>query len=170
MVHHFQLYAHARWLPTYVSPLTGSPLERPRHTIVSDKLPVSGFTFHWLGPIAASSRRGYNDSAMKRPGSELLIAVAVGLISDLWPIPGAILAALFFREGVHSSSPMGYMSLTLIFNFVLLSSLTHVALRKFSDRGRRTVQADQRVSFTKGPVKGLIYTESEIEEFRKHGF
>jgi len=100
----------------------------------------------------------------------MLIAVAVGLTSDLWPIPGAILAALFFREGIHSSSPTGYVALTLIFNFVLFSSLTYAALRKFSRRGMRTARADQSSSFAKRPVKGVIYTESEIEEFRKHGF
>jgi len=39
----------------------------------------------------------------------LLIAIGVGLVSDLWPIPGAILAAVVFREGIHSSAPTAYL-------------------------------------------------------------
>jgi hypothetical protein len=85
---------------------------------------------------------------MKRPRRELL-AVAVGLISDLWPIPGAILAALFFQEGIHSS-PTGHGALTLIFNFVLFSSLTYAALREFSLCGMGTVRADQAPLLRKG--------------------
>jgi hypothetical protein len=43
-------------------------------------------------------------AVMQRSRRNLLIAVAVGLISDLWPIPGAMLAAVaFFLPETHCS-------------------------------------------------------------------
>jgi hypothetical protein len=102
-------------------------------------------------------------AVMQRSRRNLLIAIAVGLISELWPIPGAILAAVVFREGIHSSAPMAYISLTFVLNFVLFAGLAYAAAARFS---RPPVR---RISRPSDPVKGVIYTESELEEFKRRG-
>jgi hypothetical protein len=61
----------------------------------------------------------------------LLIALVVGLVSDVWPIPGALLAAIVFREGIHSSQPTAYLVLTYILNFLLFATITFAVAAKW---------------------------------------
>jgi hypothetical protein len=102
-------------------------------------------------------------AVMQRSRRNLLIAVTVGLISDLWPIPGAILAAVVFREGIHSSAPMAYVALTFVLNFMLFAGLAYAAAARLS---RSPVTPISRPS---DPVKEVIYTESELAEFKRQG-
>lgn len=100
---------------------------------------------------------------MERHRRNLLIAIAVGLLSDLWPIPGAILAAVVFREGIHSSAPTAYLMLAYVLNFVVFAAVTYGIAARVSQQPRK---ATPKVA---GPVKGTIYTESELEDFRRRG-
>jgi hypothetical protein len=91
----------------------------------------------------------------------MLIASAAGLASELWPIPGALLAALIFKEGIHSSEPAIYIELTFVFNFLFFAGLTFGLLAIFS----KNANADG--PWPTGPREGRIYTESELDEFKK---
>jgi hypothetical protein len=102
-------------------------------------------------------------AVMQRSRRNLLIAIAVGLISELWPIPGAILAAVVFLEGIHSSAPIDYVALTFVLNFVLFAGLAYAAAAWLSRSPVRPI------STRRDPVKGVIYTESELEEFKRQG-
>lgn len=97
---------------------------------------------------------------MTRSRKLLLISVIVGVVSDLWPIPGALLAAVVFREGIHSSRPLTYIVLAVILNFLLFGGLTY--LIAMNVHRERDVQTARPVH----PVKGIIYTESELSHFR----
>lgn len=100
---------------------------------------------------------------MKRSQRNLLIAISVGLLSDLWPIPGVILAALVFREGIHSSAPTAYLVLAYLLNFVLFAAVTYAIAANVSRQPRKAPPKPT------GPEKGIIYTESELEDFRRRG-
>lgn len=56
------------------------------------------------------------------------VACGVGLCSEVFPIPGALLAALFYQEGIHSSSPNGFLVLTFLFNFLLFAGAAFAIL------------------------------------------
>jgi hypothetical protein len=81
----------------------------------------------------------------------LLIAIGVGLVSDLWPIPGAILAAVVFREGIHSSAPTAYLVLAYVLNFVVFACVAYAIAAKLSRQPRQVAP-----KVTTGPVKGII--------------
>jgi hypothetical protein len=100
---------------------------------------------------------------MGRPRRNLLIAITIGLLSDLWPIPGAILAAVVFREGIHSSAPTAYLVLAYILNFAMFAAPTYAIAANVSRQPRKATPKPT------GPVKGIIYTESELEDFRRRG-
>jgi hypothetical protein len=104
---------------------------------------------------------------MSRPYRNLAIAAGVGRISGFWPIPGALLAAVVFREGIHSAHPTAYIALTLVLNFLIFGGLTYfiadaVGKPKVPPK-RATAPEIER------PVKGVLYTESEITEFKRRG-
>ena len=107
-------------------------------------------------------------AVMHRSRRNLLIAIAVGLISELWPIPGAILAQVIGLIvigfiGIHPSAPVDYVALTFVLNFVLFAGLAYAAAAWFSRSPVRPI------STPRDPVKGVIYTESELEEFKRQG-
>jgi len=104
---------------------------------------------------------------MSRPYRNLVIAAGVGLISDFWPIPGALLAAVVFREGIHSAHPTAYIALTLFLNFLVFGGLTYFmadAVGKPKAAPKRAIAPE-----IERPVKGIVYTESEITEFKRRG-
>ena len=88
---------------------------------------------------------------MERSRRRLVIAIGVGLISDLWPIPGAVLAALVFPEGIHSSSPSAYLVLSYGMNFALFAGLAYAIAANWSR------QPTKPVPERNGLVKGIIY-------------
>lgn len=104
---------------------------------------------------------------MSRPYRNLVIAALVGLTSDLWPIPGALLAAVVFREGIHSAHPTAYIGLTLVLNFLVFGGLTYF----IADAVGKSKRAPKHAKATEieRPVKGIVYTESEIAEFKRRG-
>ena len=55
-------------------------------------------------------------SARKRA---LVMSVMIGLLSDLYPIPGFFFAALFFQGGVHTDQPVEYIVTAFAFNFLV---------------------------------------------------
>jgi hypothetical protein len=69
---------------------------------------------------------------MERQRRNILITVSIGLISDAWPIPGAVLAALVYREGIHSSSGAAYIVLSLALNFLLFAVATYAVANRLS--------------------------------------
>ena len=99
---------------------------------------------------------------MERPHTNLLIAI--GIVSDVWPIPGAVLAALVYREGIHSSAPTAYLVLAYVLNFLIFAGVAYAIAASLSPRRRRPMHQ------SRGPVKGVIYTESELEEFKRRGY
>ena len=78
---------------------------------------------------------------MNRKLREALIALAIGGVSELWPLPGAILAAIVFREGIHSDHPSAYMAVTFALNFIVFAGLTywilHSALARIGGQPKR---------------------------------
>lgn len=86
----------------------------------------------------------------------------------MWPIPGALLAALVFREGIHSSHFGAYVALTLLFNFLLFGGLTYLITMAIG-RAPKSLSPSTGKAKAELPAKGIIYTESEIADFRKCG-
>jgi len=65
--------------------------------------------------------------------------------------PVGLLAALVFREEIHSSAPMAYIVLTLALNFVLFTGLGYAVLSWISPSPMRFAAPHN------GPVKGVLY-------------
>jgi len=59
------------------------------------------------------------------------VAVTVGLASSVFPIPGALTAALVLPAGIHSSAPTGFVILTFVFNFVLVAGLAYLLMKSY---------------------------------------
>ena len=74
---------------------------------------------------------------MSRSRRNILIAGAAGLVSELWPIPGALLAAVIFSEGIHSSEPTIYIAVTFVINFLFVARLVYGLLATFPRKGNR---------------------------------
>lgn len=107
---------------------------------------------------------------MLRSRHNVLVAIGVGLLSDVWPIPGVLLAAVVFREGIHSSQVAAYATLSLVLNFSLFGGLAYLLLAAIQ-RHRiliRSVEPAGEVVSNR-PMKGIIYTDSEIAEMKERG-
>ena len=103
-------------------------------------------------------------------GSILAISAALGIASDVIPplaVPGLLAAALVFREGVHSDYGLAYIYLALGINFCLVGGVSYWMLRRLFCKGCVS-KGVQKVA-PDLPLKGIIYTESEIEEFKRRG-
>jgi hypothetical protein len=61
-----------------------------------------------------------------------MVAITVGLASEVMPVPGMLAAALVFPTGIHSDYAMIYLGLALCLNFALISGLCYLALRRWS--------------------------------------
>jgi hypothetical protein len=95
---------------------------------------------------------------MSRPYRNLAIAAGVGLISELWPMPGALLAAVVFREGIHSAHPTAYIALTLVLNFLIFGGLTYfiadaVGKPKVTPKARNST--GDRTACERRPLHGI---------------
>jgi hypothetical protein len=58
----------------------------------------------------------------------LLVAGLIAALSELVPIAGALAASLFYPQGVHSSSPTGYLRLTYFLNFFVIGGVCFLVL------------------------------------------
>jgi hypothetical protein len=105
------------------------------------------------------------------------VGIALQFIPGLWA-PGMFGAAILFPQGIHSDHPGLYMVLAFVINFGLFGGASYWLLVRVSSV-RSGVGHEQRTSeptpdpisdrLSKRPVKGIIYTESEIEEFKRRG-
>ena len=77
---------------------------------------------------------------------------------------GMVAAALVFREGIHSDYGLAYIVLALAINFGVFAGVTYLFLNGFR---RERTQAAQPSSDR--PIQGILYTESEIEDFKRRG-
>ena len=69
-------------------------------------------------------------------GGVLVVAVLVGLSSipylDFFAfgwLPGALLAALIFPQGIHSDSAVAYIGISALLDILLYSTLSYVLIR-----------------------------------------
>jgi hypothetical protein len=105
------------------------------------------------------------------------VGIAFQFIPGLWA-PGFFGAAILFRQGIHSDYPGLYMALAFAINLALFGGASYWLLTRISSV-RAGVGHERRTSeptpdptsdrLSKRPVKGIIYTESEIEEFKRRG-
>jgi hypothetical protein len=58
----------------------------------------------------------------------LLVAGLIAALSELVPIAGVFAASIFYPEGVHSSSPMGYLRLPYLLNFFVIGGVSFLVL------------------------------------------
>jgi hypothetical protein len=61
-------------------------------------------------------------------------ALFVGAVSEFFPVPGLLAAALVFPTGIHSGHGTAYLVLALILNFALFFGATFWAMRFFLRR------------------------------------
>jgi len=111
----------------------------------------------------------------------IVISILAGIGFQFVPYlaaPGLFSAALLFQQGVHSDFPDLYLGLAAAINFCLFGGasywlLTRISFGNVRVGGKRSTleptpdpTSDQ---MSRLPVKGTIYTESEIEEFKRRG-
>jgi hypothetical protein len=79
--------------------------------------------------------------------TRLPIAVLAGVLADLYsPIPGMIIAAVFFDGGVHSNFPMLWIITSYVANFLLAVAAVYalwaaiVRREEFIDAGKNFEQ------------------------------
>lgn len=108
---------------------------------------------------------------MLRSRHNVFVAIGVGLVSDVWPIPGALLAAFVFPQGIHSSHFAAYATLTLVLNFALFGGVTYLLLAAIQRHRSALVRSAEPAGevVSEQPMKGIIYTDSEIAEFKNVG-
>ena len=105
------------------------------------------------------------------------VGIAIQFIPGLWA-PGMFGAAILFPQGIHSDYAFLYIALAVAINLGLYGGATYWLLTRVScarageGREKKTSEpapdpTSDRLS--KLPVKGIIYTESEIEEFKRRG-
>ena len=105
----------------------------------------------------------------RRLGISAFIGIAFPWIPFLGA-PGVFAAAIWFPEGIHSTRGDLYLVLAMAINFILYAGLSYALLTGIvtktpsSNAIRRTSEP-----VSDRPVKGIIYTESEIEEFKRRG-
>ncbi len=61
----------------------------------------------------------------------IAVACGVGLASEVVPYLGIIPTGIVFPAGIHSESPMGFIALVFIFNFILVAGIAFIPLKTF---------------------------------------
>jgi hypothetical protein len=107
----------------------------------------------------------------------IIVGVAIQLIPGAWA-PGYFGAAIVFQGGIHSDYPYLFFCLAVAINCGLYGGVIYWLLTRIS-AGRRGLGGKPEISeptpdptserLSKLPKKGIIYTESEIEEFKRKG-
>jgi hypothetical protein len=99
-----------------------------------------------------------------------VIGIAFCVIPPL-PALGLLAAALVFPQGVHSNYFWAYFVLAMVIDFCLPAGLSFWILKRIFCRtaDSKGVRKAAPKAAPDLPVKGIIYTESEIEEFKRRG-
>lgn len=96
----------------------------------------------------------------------LCISISLGIAANVIPpLPalGMLAAALVFPQGAHSNYALAYIALALGINFCVTAGLSYWILKRIF-----SINAEPK-AVPNVPVKGIIYTETEIEEFKRRG-
>jgi hypothetical protein len=65
----------------------------------------------------------------------VITSAIIGLVLSMFVgVPGLLLAALVFPEGIHSGHALLYLGLATIVNFSLFFAATYYLLKKFRNR------------------------------------
>jgi hypothetical protein len=62
----------------------------------------------------------------------LVGACFVGAVSEFFPVPGMLAAALVFPQGVHSDHATAYLVLAICLNFAMFFAATYFVIRFFT--------------------------------------
>jgi hypothetical protein len=103
--------------------------------------------------------------------SILVISLSLGIAANFTPIAavGMLAAALVFPQGVHSDHAYAYLVLAVVINFCLAAGLSYWILKALFYRSAKPTTVSEPTAVPDPPKRGIIYTQSEIEEFKRHG-
>ena len=93
-----------------------------------------------------------------------IIGIAFSVIPPL-PALGLLAAALVFPQGVHSNYGDAYLVLATVINSCLPAALSFWVLKRIFCKTADSKAVSKAAPDL--PVKGIYYTESEIEEFKR---
>lgn len=79
-------------------------------------------------------------------------------------------AAVVFPQGIHSDHSLGYFVLAMGIDSILYAGLSYALLTRLFAHAPKTPPALGAPGAVSGqPVKGVIYTDFEVEEFKRRG-
>lgn len=100
-----------------------------------------------------------------------VISLSLGIAANFTPVAavGMLAAALVFPEGAHSDHAYAYLVLAVVINSCLAAALSYWILKALFYPSAKPTTVSDPTAVPDPPKRGIIYTESEIVEFKRRG-